>query len=251
MKQGLILIVLICGVLPLSAQNDSLSATEYYNDGAYSKAVDNYQEILNNGEHSAALYYNLGNCYYKLNQIAPSIYYYEKALLLKPNDREVKNNLAFAQQMTLDAIEPLPESGISRIYNSVIGLLSFEQWAYLAVVLVILFVLAYLFFYYLRYASHKRIAFTIALVSVIMACISVVFAFFQRDNYLDDKPAIVFAPETRVMSEPNNRSSEVFVLHEGTKVSVIDELEDYNRISLADGKSGWIPAEDIKMLKDF
>ncbi|MBT8264093.1 MAG: tetratricopeptide repeat protein, partial [Muriicola sp.] len=93
-----------------SAQNNALfeNATTAYNKGNYEAAIQNYLEILENGEHSAILYYNLGNAYYKLNKIGPSIYYYEKALLLDPNDTEIKQNLAFAQNMTIDAIEPLP-----------------------------------------------------------------------------------------------------------------------------------------------
>ena len=106
------------------AQNETLfnEATELYNNGEYSAAIENYEEILENGEHSASLYFNLGNCYYKLNSIGPSIYYYEKALLLSPNNEEIKNNLRFAQNMRLDAIEEMPKTELSRIYNSIIGM---------------------------------------------------------------------------------------------------------------------------------
>ena len=97
MKKLLSVVIFLFGLVAFG-QNETLfnQATEAYNEGAYQKAVDNYLEILDNGQHSAELYYNLGNSYYKLNQIAPSIYYYEKALLLRPNDEEIKNNLAYA-----------------------------------------------------------------------------------------------------------------------------------------------------------
>ena len=105
-----------------NAQNETLfnSGTEAYNKGDYNKAIERYLAIVENGQHSAELYYNLGNSYYKLNQIAPSIYYFEKALLLKPGDPEIKNNLGYAQNMTLDAIETMPETGLSRIYKNVV-----------------------------------------------------------------------------------------------------------------------------------
>lgn len=235
------------------SQNEELfeKATASYNEGEYDKAITNYLEILESGEHSASLYYNLGNCYYKLNQIAPSIYYYEKALLLDPGDREIKNNLAYAQQMTIDAIEPLPESGLNRIYNSFIGLMTFDQWAYTAVVFVILFVLAYLAYFYLRFSSHKRIAFVSSMIAIFACLVAVIFAFVQYEQYNNEQPAIIFAEECTVKSEPNIRSSEVFLLHEGTKVQVIEALEDYKKIELADGKIGWVRQDDIKMLKDF
>ena len=251
--KNLLCLIFALGSLTVYSQNTELfeQATTAYNQGAYEKAIENYLEIVNNGEHSAALYYNLGNCYYKLNQIAPSIYYYEKALLLKPGDKEIKNNLIYAQQMTIDAIETTPESGLTRIYNSFIGILSFDQWAYLAVSLVILFVLSYLAYYFLRYSSHKRISFIVSIISLILGITSLGFAFVQYNYYNSEQPAIVFAEECLVKSEPNNRSSEVFLLHEGTKVKVLDELEDFRKIELADGKIGWVHQDEIKLLKDF
>ena len=253
MKRGIIIFsLLISGFLGMGQNLDLFDqATAYYNDGNYQEAIASYEEILSNGEHSAALYYNLGNCHYKLNQIAPSIYFYEKALLLNPGDKEIQNNLAFARQMTIDAIEPLPESGLTRIYNSVIGIFTFDQWAYIAVSLIILFVIAYLLYYFLKYSSHKRIAFISSMVSLILAFISVGFAFVQYEHYKSEQPAIVFAAECMVKSEPNDRSTEVFLLHEGTKIQVLEDLEEYNKIELADGKTGWVLQEDIKLLKDF
>ena len=252
MRKVLCLILSLIYVTVFS-QNTELfeQATSAYNEGKYETAIENYLEIIGNGEHSSTLYYNLGNCYYKLNQIAPSIYYYEKALLLNPGDKEINNNLIYAQQMTIDAIEPVPETGLSRIYNSVIGLLTFDQWAYLAVSLVLLFVLAYLAYYFLRYSSHKRISFITSIISLIAVIISVSFAFVQYKQYKSEQPAIVFSQECLVKSEPNNRSSEVFLLHEGTKVRVLDALEDFKKIELADGKIGWVHQDEIKMLKDF
>ncbi|WP_209401509.1 SH3 domain-containing protein [Pseudozobellia sp. WGM2] len=236
-----------------SAQNEALfnKATEAYNVGEYQNAINGYLEILDNGEHSAELYYNLGNAYYKLNQIAPSIYYYEKALLLKPNDAEVENNLAYARNMTLDAIDTIPETGLSKIYDNIVGFLSFDQWSYAAVFFMILFVLLYIAFYYFRYSSRKRLAFVTSIVALLISVTSVVFAFLQYNLYKADQPAIVFASESSVKSEPNLRSQEAFALHEGTKVNILEELNEWKKIRIADGTTGWIPSEDIKTLKDF
>ncbi|NAS12486.1 tetratricopeptide repeat protein [Poritiphilus flavus] len=252
MKKWLTIALVLLGFAVYS-QNEGLfnRATSAYNEGDYEKAIERYMEILDKGQHSAALYYNLGNSYYKLNQIAPSIYYYEKALLLQPNDPEIKTNLSYARNMTLDAIEALPETSLSRIYNSITGLFTFDEWSYVGVGFMLLFVLAYLAFYYLRYSSHKRIAFVTSMISLILVVVCLVFAFMQYRNFETDQPAIVFAEESVVKSEPNQRSSQVFVLHEGTKVNVLDQLEDYRKIQLVDGKTGWIQAEDVKLLKDF
>ena len=234
------------------AQNDVRfdKATEAYNRGEFSEAIINYEKILASGEHSAELYYNLGNAHYKLNHIAPSIYNYEKALLLSPNDAEIKNNLSYAKNMTLDAIEQLPETNLRSFYKKITGIFTVDQWGYAAIIFVMLFVLMYILFRFLRYATQKRIAFILSLVSLLLCILSVVFAFVTQSDYDKDAPAIVFAEESIVQAEPNNRSEAVFRLHEGTKVNVLEELNDWRKIVLADGKTGWIASDDIKLIKN-
>ena len=234
-------------------QNEDLfhKGIESYNTGNYSEAISHYESILENGEHSAALYFNLGNCYYKMNRIAPSIYYYEKALLLDPNDEEIQNNLTFARQMTLDAIEEMPETGLAKIYNSTTRALSYEQWGLLSLIFVGLGIVGYIVYYLLGYATYKRIAFTASLVLMIMGFAFVAFAYIGQRDYKKDQPAIIFAEAITVRSEPNRRSEPVFELHEGTKVLVLDQLEDWNKIQLANGQEGWLPESEIRLLKDF
>lgn len=234
-------------------QNETLfnKATDAYNEGKYEQAIENYLEIVENNQHSAELYFNLGNAYYKLNQIAPSIYYYEKALLLKPKDSEILNNLSYAQNMTLDAIEIMPKTGLAKIYDDLIGFLSFDQWGYSAVIFMLLFVILYIAFYYLRYATQKRIAFITSIIALIIAIASLVFAFLQFNEFKADQPAIIFAEEVSVKSEPNERSQVVFELHEGTKLNVLEELNDWKKVRIADGQTGWLSSESIKLLKDF
>lgn len=235
------------------AQNEKLfnDATEFYNDGEYSKAIDNYKQILDNGEHSSSLYFNLGNSYYKLNAIGPSIYYYEKALLLSPNNEEIKNNLRFAQNMRLDAIEEVPKTEISKMYTSLTGMFTFDQWAYLAVGLVFLFVLAYMAYYFLGTANQKRAAFISGIFSLILGVLSVLMAYLNFQSFKNNDPAIVFSKEVNVNAEPNRNSSPVFTLHEGTKVNVLEELDNWKRIRIADGQTGWLEAENVRKIKDF
>lgn len=252
MKKIVFITALLFGLFT-SAQSEPLftRATDAYNEGDFNKAIENYLAIIDAGHHSAELYFNLGNSYYKLNQVAPSIYYYEKALLLKPNDSEVKNNLAYAQNMTLDAIEVMPETGLSNIYKNVTGFLSFDQWGYTAVIFILLFVLLYIGFHFLKYATQKRIAFITSIVSLLIAVVSVVFAFLQYSDFQANQPAIVFDNEVKVTSEPNQRSQAIFALHEGTKLNVLEELEGYKKIRISDGQTGWLNSESIKLLKDF
>ncbi|WP_372944522.1 tetratricopeptide repeat protein [Muriicola sp.] len=235
------------------SQNEVLfeEATKAYNEGDYELAIENYEHILESGSHSSSLYFNLGNAYYKLKKIAPSIYYYEKALLLDPNDSEIRDNLNYARQMTIDEIEPIPQTAITRITSRVINIMTFDQWAYTSIIFMLLFVFLYLAFYFFRFADRKRLAFIGSMVCLFLTVMSVTFAVLQYQEYTDTRPAIIFAQETAVKEEPNNRSITLFTLHEGSKVFVEETLEDWNKVRLSDGKNGWIPASDLRALKDF
>lgn len=247
------IIVFFVASLGFSQDNPTLftQATEYYNQGDYPKAIAHYEQILQNGEHSAALYYNLGNCYYKRNAVGPSIYYYEKALLLDPNDQEILNNLSYAQNMRIDAIEPLPQTGIARFYARVVHFFSFDQWAYGAVIWGTLFVLAYGVYLFLRVTHQKKIAFISSLLCFLLSIGSVVMAYVQYREFEQENPAIIFSREAPVASEPNTQSEVVFTLHEGTKVEVVEQLKDWSKIQLANGQTGWIQRENFRLLKDF
>jgi tetratricopeptide (TPR) repeat protein len=251
--KNIIIISLLFFAFIGTAQNTPVfdQATTSYNDGAYEIAIELYKTILDSGEHSAELYYNLGNSYYKLNDIPNSIYYYEKALVLAPNDTEILNNLGYAQQMTLDAIDTLPETGLSRFYKKITNALHSDQWAYMAVVFMILFVLLYILFYYSRYSSRKRRAFIGSITCLLISLITITFAYIAQNDANANRPAIIFTDEIGIQAEPNTTSSEVFVLHAGTKVNVLEELNDWNKIRLADGKTGWVASEHLKLLKDF
>ena len=252
MKTFLILIITAVSFLG-HAQNNTLfeEANNLYNEGKYQEAITNYLKILENNEHSAALYYNLGNAHYKLNQIAPSIYYYEKALQLAPGDADVKNNLLFAQNMTIDAIEVMPKTGVSRIIQNGIDTFPHNTWAILSIAFMMLFVTGFLIYYMSRYQNRKRLFFALSSVAFIFAVLSFVFASYQYNTSKNERPAIVFEQEISVRAEPNERSEEVFVLHEGTKVEVQDALGEWKKIRLDDGKIGWLLSESIKEIKSF
>src|SRR5690606_38397645 len=132
------------------AQNESLfkQGNTLYNQGNFADAIEKYNAIIDNGKQSAELYFNLANAHYKLNHIAPSIYYYEKALQLAPNDSEIKNNIAFAKNMTIDAIDKMPEVGFSVWLKNMANYTTFDGWAKIAIVLMLLFIGLYLVYYF-------------------------------------------------------------------------------------------------------
>lgn len=233
------------------AEDDFKKANAIYNDGNYAEAIDVYQSILDKGQHSAALYFNMANAHYKLNHVAPSIYYYEKALLLKPGDKDIQNNLNFAKNMTIDAVDTVPEVGFAKLTKTLSGLLSYDGWATLAVVLSVLFVVFFIAYYFSYQTGKKRFAFIMGTASLLLAFAALAFAFHKETMVQNDQPAIVFAEETQIKTEPNLRSEVAFDLHEGTKVQVLDTVDNWKKIQLSDGKTGWIVSNDIKLLKNF
>jgi tetratricopeptide (TPR) repeat protein len=236
------------------AQNNEVftNANRLYNEGKYQEAIQSYESILNNGVHSSELYFNLANAYYKSNQIAPSIYYYEKAKQLSPYDKDINNNLSFAKNMTIDVIDNIPETGFSRMLKSITNTFNFDTWAVFSVVFVFLFVLLFLAYYFSHSTIKKRLFFISSFI-VLSFAILTLFLAFQKEAYnKNDNPAIVFAQESNVKNEPNLRSETAFVLHEGTKVQILEMYnENWTKIKIANGKTGWISNDDIKSLKHF
>ncbi|RAV29447.1 tetratricopeptide repeat protein [Sinomicrobium soli] len=223
-------------------------ATALYNEGEYEEAAENYQTILEAGKHSASLYYNLGNTYYKLGSIPESIYYYEKALLLSPDDRDIRNNLAFARNRTIDVIETLPKSGFAKFTERLIHRFHYNSWGIVAIVSAFIAALLFLLYYYKYSPLQKRIFFVASIIVTIAMFISIYIAYAQYHEITHTRHAIVFAKEITVRSEPNDRSENIFELHAGTKVQVLETLNHWKHIQLADGKTGWLPADSVREL---
>ncbi|SFU60215.1 SH3 domain-containing protein [Pustulibacterium marinum] len=250
MKKFIYIFLFLVSFVGFSQDNEALfrKATDLYNAKKYEDAISKYEQILKNGEDSANLYYNLANAHYKLSHIAPSIYYYEKALQLAPNDADIKNNITFAKNMTIDAIQPLPKTDWQKFKENTIGRYTYNGWAVIGVVCMFLFVI-FVSVYFLVYKSlQKRIFFILAGIMLLLCIVTNIFAYIQFDVVHDSNFAIVYVPETNVKSEPNASADEIFMLHEGTKVELMNELNGWRKIKLADGKTGWLPEPDVKKL---
>lgn len=252
MKKLLILLLFVAqGVFSQSADELFTQANEKYKSEQYEEAIKLYDQIESLGVVSSELYYNLGNSYYKLNKVAPSIYNYEKALLLDPLNEDAQNNLVFAKRLTIDNIEELPKSVLQKIDESVVKKLSYNQWSMISVGLSILGSLLFLLFYFAYSPSRKRLFFVTSMISFLLLITTSIFAFKEYSFAKNNVEAIVFAEETEIKNAPTLNSENVFTLHEGTKVKVLDTVDNWKKIKIADGKVGWIISNDLKLLNNF
>ncbi|QTD36189.1 tetratricopeptide repeat protein [Polaribacter batillariae] len=252
MKKILFLLLIIAS--SANAQNvDSLfvTANENYKNGQFEEAIKKYKKIESKNVISSELYYNLGNAYYKLNKVGPTIFYYEKALKIDPLNEDVKNNLIFAKRLALDNIEEVPKTVLQKFNANYLQKLSYNQWAIIVVVLSFVASLLFLLFYFAHTPSKKRIYFTTSIISFILLIATIFITYNQYKQAKNIKEAIIFAEKTEVRNAPTLNSEEVFTLHEGTKVYVLDAVDNWKKIKLADGKLGWIISSEIKMLNDF
>jgi hypothetical protein len=233
----------------LFAQSGFEKGNALYQKGQYEQAIQAYESVLDSRQQSADLYFNLGNCYYKLNKVAPSIYNYEKALVLAPEDADISNNLKFAQKLTIDEVKEVPKVGFAKLLHDFTGMFHFNTWAWISVVFGSLFLGFFIGYYFSLAAVLKRIFFFGMFVWVLFLLVSVGAAIFEKNHFVTDRPAIVFAEVTEVKSEPQKASPTTFILHEGTKVFVEEVLGKWKKIQLTDGTEGWIESEAIKEVK--
>ena len=231
------------------AQDGFEKGNDFYRKGKYEQAITEYESVLASQQHSAELYFNLGNCYYKLNKVAPAIYNYEKALVLNPDDAEIRNNLKFAQKLQIDEIKDIPAVGFSKMVHDFASIFHYNTWAWISVGLSTLFLVFFIGYYFSQITLYKRIFFFGMFVLVFLLLMSVSAAISEKNDFENEKPAIVFAEAALMKSEPQMGSNTVFTLHEGTKVFVLETLENWRKIQLTDGTEGWIEKAAIKEVK--
>jgi tetratricopeptide (TPR) repeat protein len=248
MKNFIYLLFLSSGIL--LAQNSFEKGNDYYQKAQYKEAIEVYETILNSQQkESFELYFNLANSYYKLNKVAPAIYNYEKALRLGPENQAALNNLAFAKKLLIDDIKEMPKLGFSALLHQFTGQLRFDTWGLLSITASIMFLLAFVVYYFTQKPHLKRTFFCLMIVLLVAIPILLGMAFFEKIYFENERTAIVFTEKTMVKSEPITSSPTIFSLHEGTKISLLENLKEWQKIQLADGTQGWIKAENIKEIK--
>lgn len=236
-----------------SAARQESNVTKAEGDSAYMRndyasAIQIYENLLKNGE-AAEVYYNLGNSYYKADDIAKAILNYERALLLQPGNADIRANLEIARSKTIDKVIPVPEIFFVAWTKSLINSLSVDAWAKLGVVFFILLLVSLYLFFFSKQIAGKKTGFIGGIVFLVLVVLSNVFAAQQKNELTDRNAAIVLSPSVTVRSTPSESGTSLFILHEGRKVEIKDNtMREWKEILLEDGKVGWVPASAVEVI---
>lgn len=241
---------LFVGILLLSSLSvqaiTKQNADDEYKKGNYQQAIKDYEELLKEGV-SADLYYNLGNAYFRTDNITKAVLAYERAHLLNPGDVDINFNLQFARSRTIDKITPESEMFFVTWYHSLVNFTSVDSWARTAIVSIVLVLLLVLLYLFSPNINLRKVGFFGANIFLVLFLLSNLFAYQQKKSLINRNGAIVVAPTVNVKKTPSMSSNNTFVIHEGTRVNITDKsIKGWRNITIADGREGWVLERQIE-----
>ena len=223
-------------------------ADSAYVQERYQQAAKDYEALLKQGV-SADLYYNLGNCYYRMDQMTQAVLNYERALLLSPGDKDIRFNLQMARSKTIDKITPESEMFFVTWYSSLVNVMSVDGWARTALVALIVAIVLALFYLFSDRIWLRKIGFFGGIIALLLFLVGNLFAWQQKSNLTQRTGAIIIKSAVNVKSTPSKNGTDLYILHEGTKVTVTDSsMREWRKIRVADGKEGWLEVSEIEVI---
>ena len=254
-KPAMLALLLLAAPFAAQAHEDAYvdslwnAANAAYAEGRWDAAASGYEMISDMGLESAALYCNTGNAYAKSGNVPMAILYYERALKADPSYGDAAYNLALMNSRIQDRIDPVPEFFLKKWLSAISYIMNSDAWAIVSLVLLGLTLAMFLLFLLAPSVAGRRTGFFIGLVLLVFMSFALGFSISQKKTYMNADKAIVMRPVVSVKSSPSTESSkDLFILHEGTKVTVLDQVGTWNNISLADRRQGWLPASDMERI---
>ena len=244
MKNIIVFILLITPFYLIAQETNAQlweKANAFYTTEEYHQAVSIYEQIVQSGEESAKLYFNLGNAYYKTGDVNNAILNYERAKVLAPHDEDIEFNLRIANQFVVTKIEELPQPFFLRWRKSVTDKYPADTWSVISISAFILFLIFLGLFVFSKRITVKRVAFWIGILSIVFSGFTFSFANQQKKDIKTRNHAIVFCPRVTVKSSPSESGTDLFLIYEGLKIELTDSLNTWTEIKLADGNEGWLP----------
>ncbi len=250
MIKNILVLILCLGSFLSSVAEDSRfkQGNDFYTDGKYEDAINVYQDILDSNVESAEVYFNLGNSYYKSGQLASAILNYERALLLKPHDKDIKYNRDLAASQITDKLDTVGEFFLISWFKKFRDSSKSDTWAIISVICFFIASVSAGVFFLSKKRVYKQLSFYLGLILLVISFTTFNFSAAQKSTLTHRTTAIVFSPSATVKSSPSNEGTELFILHEGTKVRVLESLGDWQRIEISDGSEGWLPTNAIVVI---
>lgn len=246
--------IIICLILsPFISKADEIDhlirqANDLYSNGEFRNAVTLYDSVIKSGYEAPEVYYNLGNSFYKLGQTTDAIINYERALLLSPEDEDIKYNLSTANNQVLDNIDELPVLFINNWFKSLVRLMPSNNWALISILTFTLFLIFFSIYVFSKRRGIKKFCFWTSILWILLSVNSFIYSGIQKKILIEHAIAIIYSPTVTLKSSPDESGTDLFLLHEGTKVQVTDSLGDWREIRLADGNIAWLKYSDIVIL---
>lgn len=224
-------------------------ADEAYEKEDYQKAAQLYESLMAEKGVSSELYYNLGNCYYKLDNIAGAVLNYERAYMLDPGDADIRANLALARGKTVDKVTPPSELFFVTWARNVMNMTSVDSWAVIGICAFALLICGILVYAFMSRILWRKVGFYSSLVMLFVVVVANVSAYNQQKSIDECSSAVVIAQSVTAKSSPSDSSTDLFLMHEGTKVEISDKtMRGWYEVVLEEGKVGWVPAESVEII---
>jgi tetratricopeptide (TPR) repeat protein len=239
----LLIVILAASISAQPVEQLMKEGNEFYKSANWESAIDSYNKILNQGFESAALYYNLGNAYFKIGQLGEAILNYERGLKLEPGDEDIQFNLRLANARTVDRIQEVPKLFITEWWDLFISAFNVSGWSLIVIIFFIVFLFFIGFYFITGSINLQRISVYGSIASGISLLILVIVLFFAYNREASADYGIILSDTVNVKVSPNEESNDSFVVHEGLKFEIQDQLDNWVKIKLADGKVGWVPAD--------
>lgn len=252
MKKYLINIFYLLIFLSSLAKADSNSimqtANEYYKNNRYQLAIEEYNKLLLDGFEGTSLYYNLGNAHYRLGKVGYAILYYEKALKLSPNDEDVMHNLALAKLNLKDKVDTLPPFFIFNLWEGILAAFSVTGWTIIVYIIFILVLIIFIVYFFSRSVTEQRISFFMGIGLTVVLLLTISLLIVKMNKEFNTKDGVIIETSVIVKSSPDYSSKDSFQIHEGLKVRIEDNVDDWVKIRLDDGKIGWITEKSLGII---
>jgi len=223
-------------------------ANEHYNKGEYEQSILLYDSLLKNDVESAGIYFNLANAWFKIDDMPHSILYYEKAMKIEPNNKDIIYNLELANTRIADRIEDVPEFFLKTWWKSILNLFNEKQWTRINILMFALFLAFGVIYFVSKKRSVKKLGFSLSIILLLLSFISGLIGYSSYKIKTTHNTAIIFTPAVNIKSAPDDNSSTIFILHQGTKVSLLDKSGDWQKVKIANGSEGWILKNDFEAI---